>query len=344
MFRKIRFLMIANTIEQLAALFAAHVVPFVRNHGGRPVDIIAHSMGGLVARAWMAGLAAPLPGQTATLAYSGEIRRLILIGTPNYGAEIKALFRALTSTGFVCNDTQAAELRFGSSFVSKLHDAWQIFQSGPLGIAPINLLYIAGTRDTDRPVLNWECENVDGTAYGCSDGVVEISSAVLPDSTDSVIRYVPYKHTPAIPQPPTGWSIADVTDTTHKSYQIISQYLLTGTVMSQCCGGGTVDYNPPHFRSSQDHQTGLLLVRMNDQSTGTAMVGQTPTIAFTPAPPTSPQSQANGQTALTFWGLDSGTYNLTITSRRYQTDAVNGVQTRTARPTVPATQMLMRSK
>ena len=41
------------------------------------VDVVAHSMGGLVARAWISGM--------ESVPYNNEIRRIITAGTPHFG-------------------------------------------------------------------------------------------------------------------------------------------------------------------------------------------------------------------------------------------------------------------
>jgi pimeloyl-ACP methyl ester carboxylesterase len=62
-------------IADSAALFARHVTDLRRAHPESRVDVIAHSMGGLVARAYVEG-----PD------YAGGVDRLILVGTPNAGS------------------------------------------------------------------------------------------------------------------------------------------------------------------------------------------------------------------------------------------------------------------
>jgi uncharacterized repeat protein (TIGR03803 family) len=332
------------SIEQLATLFALHVIPLVQKNGGRPVDIITHSMGGLVARAWMAGLAAPLQGGAATVPYTGQIRRLILIGTPNYGVAVGQLgefvFQIRNLVGLSCNPAQAAEQQFGSLFVSRLSDAWESLQAGPLGIAPSNIVYIVGTGDTE-PLF--ECEG--SPIQGCSDGLVEISSAVLPSTPQKMIRYVPYRHSVSnLILPLNGLTIAGVTDSSHKSYQVISRFLIQGALIPQCCGSGTLDYSPPYLRGDPNRQTGLLLIRMASKATGRPITGSTPDISFTPAPLTLPFADFNGPSAVTYWGLYSGVYNLNIDARHYEPDELDGVSVYAGRPTVPQTQLLIPSR
>jgi triacylglycerol esterase/lipase EstA (alpha/beta hydrolase family) len=62
-------------VADSAALFARHMAALHAAHPRTPVDIVAHSMGGLVSRAYVEG-----PD------YAGGVERLILVGTPNAGS------------------------------------------------------------------------------------------------------------------------------------------------------------------------------------------------------------------------------------------------------------------
>ena len=62
-------------IEESGNALARHLVAFRAAHPATPVEIVAHSMGGLVARSYVEGPA-----------YVGGVRRLILCGTPNAGS------------------------------------------------------------------------------------------------------------------------------------------------------------------------------------------------------------------------------------------------------------------
>lgn len=62
-------------IEESGDALAKHLIAFRNAHPATPVEIVAHSMGGLVARSYVEGPA-----------YAGGVRRLILCGTPNAGS------------------------------------------------------------------------------------------------------------------------------------------------------------------------------------------------------------------------------------------------------------------
>ena len=63
-------------IAESAALFARHFAEFRKAYPDTQVDVVSHSMGGLVVRAYVEGPA-----------YAGGIDRLILCGTPNAGSK-----------------------------------------------------------------------------------------------------------------------------------------------------------------------------------------------------------------------------------------------------------------
>jgi pimeloyl-ACP methyl ester carboxylesterase len=95
-------------IEELAGFFADHVNDVRTRTGASQVDVVAHSMGGLIARAWMAGLA------TVHVPYLGQIRKLVLAGTPNYGINgTLALVRRLAPLGIGCSSTQNDQITHG---------------------------------------------------------------------------------------------------------------------------------------------------------------------------------------------------------------------------------------
>ena len=313
------------TIEDLAFEFAGYINHYLRDSGASQVDVVAHSMGGVVARAWMAGM---------TLAsYQGQIRKLIEVGTPNYGVSLAAFDKYrnfLRAVGYQsCSSTQSSQLSFGSSFIWKLHDAW--LHNSP--ILPENILFIAGTQDDQGKF--YECN-----LQGCDDGLVQVSSAVLPDTPDERIRYVPYKHSGSIP---TGnnLSIAEITDSSHKSYQIIKNFLTNSTVIPQCCGEGSTDYQPPFQRGVKGKNEGLLLLRFQNPKNGMPvdLIG-TPTINFEPDPGSFTEQANNPSGTITAWGVKENTYQVTFRSAK-SIPLVIGVQIKTARPNVPYAQFLL---
>ena len=279
-------------------------------------------------------------GDQASL-YKGEIGRLITVGTPHYGASpagllaVRALFEissVIPRDNWVCSTAQMNQLAFGSTFLLSLHDSWTVFQSNSsFRMSPANMLFIAGTQsDSGRFECNGE---------GCDDGLVQISSAVLPSTSSDRIRYVPYKHSLQIKLPLRERAVQTIDNTNHKVFQIIKEFLTTGTVSPQCCGTGTVDYNPPHLRGDVTKQEGLLVLRTVDGNTGKPLIGfPAPQIwSFTPRVwPYSYRHQANTATGtLTLWGLEASTYEIEVRRRSIQRGVVKGLQIQSARPTVP---------
>ncbi len=113
-------------IEVPAARLAALLARFAAAHPGRPVDIVAHSMGGLVARA---ALALRGPGAVPAPA------TLVTLGTPHGGADLAAVARlssataagrilaegmALTPAGLAPASRSVADLAPGSRMLARL--------------------------------------------------------------------------------------------------------------------------------------------------------------------------------------------------------------------------------
>lgn len=317
-------------IERLAGRFARYVRDQLADPalgGARQVDVVAHSLGGLVARAWVAGLARDESDQEVL--YRNEIRRLVMVGTPHYGARranLNALLKLLDLLRLLDCEygrSQAEQMRFGSGFLWTLHEQWRVklreFQLSPGQLSSRDILLIAGTQSSDSRL---EC-NLEG----CNDGVVEIASAVLPDDGSiqyENLRYVPYRHGAldfvgpvdgptliGVPEGPEGDG--------HATYRLVEAFLRDGSVLEQCCGPGSVDYDPPHLRGVLEEEEGLLLVRAVDAASGDR-IDRRPRLILEPVPPTptsrTPPPQRNSGTA-TVWGLEAGVYTATVCVRGY---------------------------
>ncbi|MBI4470396.1 MAG: hypothetical protein HY650_13855 [Acidobacteria bacterium] len=209
-------------IAQLAGRLADQIEAVRERLRVSQVDIVCHSMGGLIARAYIAGLARK---GDATVPYRSDIRKLVMAGTPNFGS-VEAGFAVLPPG---CSKAHASELRIGSKFIWELQQDWA-------SQSPANdVLVIAGTRG--RILLG---SNVTDD----HDGVVSIYSAALAESPDERIRYVPYRHSKAVPFPEGAPSLVRTDGPQHATFRLATAFLKTGAVLPQCCGEGTVDYQP----------------------------------------------------------------------------------------------------
>jgi uncharacterized protein (TIGR03437 family) len=171
-----------------------------------PVDVIAHSMGGLVVRAYLQGwttspyLSPPI---------NPNIQHLVLLGTPNFG--VSNNFLSLAS--FVpWTTTQVSEMQFGSSFLWDLGTWNQLFDD----LRGVDTLAIAGTAGYFADGVPW-------------DGVVDVASASVDfaDSSGLKTRTVPYCHTSIVVGITCSGEglIASVPNRTHLSYQLLRSSL-----------------------------------------------------------------------------------------------------------------------
>ena len=147
-------------------------------------DIVAHSMGGLVSRNYAL--------------QEEKVRRLVTLGTPNYGG----LF-ADTFLGDIALNNQAEDLETGSPVTWKLHREWKSNRE----TLP-NLLAIVGT---DAAALG---------QYNQSDILVTCSSASL-ENLGFPVYYVPLAHTDLLFK--TG--MAQIDDTSHPSWDPLEAFL-----------------------------------------------------------------------------------------------------------------------
>lgn len=184
------------SIDRLGADFGQALAKL----GSGPVDVIAHSMGGLIVRAYLAGL--NISNSAANPPLQPGIRKLVLVGTPNFGSGFANL--ALNSQG--------AEMIPGSGFLWDLN-TWNQQSDDLRGI---DTVAIAGNGQGDG-----------------SDGVVTVSSASLAfafSDGDQRTRVIgAYCHTNNVLYDLgtlcLGGAIAYVTGPTHPSYQIIRSFL-----------------------------------------------------------------------------------------------------------------------
>jgi triacylglycerol esterase/lipase EstA (alpha/beta hydrolase family) len=75
---------VAGSIDDYAPLIEARVQELCAATGGARIAIVAHSMGGLAARAWMRSYGTPAEG-------SARVAKLITLGTPHHGTVLANL-------------------------------------------------------------------------------------------------------------------------------------------------------------------------------------------------------------------------------------------------------------
>jgi uncharacterized protein (TIGR03437 family) len=197
---------------------------------GQPVqqvDLVAFSMGGLIARAYLAGLQT---NGALTPPANPLVRDLVLIATPNFGSYMAANYVTNIITG-----TQSAEMIPGSAFLWNLA-TWNQRVDDLRGV---NAIAIAGNAGTFVSYLT------GASLANAGDGIVALTSASLGfvAQQTSVTRIVPYCHidpgtftNPNLgPLNCSGAGIANVTDESQLTGKIVRSFL-AGTTDWQSLG------------------------------------------------------------------------------------------------------------
>lgn len=220
-----------GTIESLAADLGTFLNSITYDNGAQvpQIDLVAHSMGGLIARAYLAGLQ---PDETVTPPASTLVRDLVMIAVPNFGSFIAGNYYTAITPG-----TQSGELIPGSSFLWNLA-TWNQHEDDLRGV---NAIAIAGNAGVWSAGLN----TTTGLA-NASDGIVSLTSASLSFTLQgaSLTRIVPYCHVDPSAFTNTNFGsflcnapgIANVTSTSHQTGQIVRSFL-AGTSDWKSIGG-----------------------------------------------------------------------------------------------------------
>lgn len=197
-----------GNLKRLAARLAREILQEMQERGVTQVDVVSHSTGGILVRAWMAGL--------TEVPYTGEIRGLVLAGSPNFGVPREFLDSILFSLGFCAEEDrrvmrlQAEQLFFGSEFLTELNTKWRNAVGSK--VRPPAIMTIVGCGFTPP---GEEC---------LSDLVVPEASATLPvESPDYHVRYVNRLHFN---------SLVDIDSRDHETYQLVKGFLDTGSAGS----------------------------------------------------------------------------------------------------------------
>jgi uncharacterized protein (TIGR03437 family) len=169
-----------STIEALG-LTLGQFLNMVQYAGGAlvpQVDLVSHSMGGLIARSYLAGLQA---NGSLSPPFNPRVRKFIEIATPNFGS-----FLAANYSDLLANGTQAAEMVPGSSFLWSL-GTWNQRGDDLRGVDALAIIGNAGY---------WKSSIFATTQLNnASDGVVSFTSASLNFARDpSRTRILQYCH------------------------------------------------------------------------------------------------------------------------------------------------------
>lgn len=160
-----------SKIEDLGTTLGT-VLGLIHYDNGAPVpqiDLVTHSMGGLIARAYLAGLHSD---ESVMPPSNPKVRKLVLIATPNFGSFFAASFSLFTGT-------QSAEMIPGSSFLWNLA-TWNQRVDDLRGVDALAVIGNAGPWNGNP---------------NYSDGVVSLTSASIGFARDSSrTRILPYCH------------------------------------------------------------------------------------------------------------------------------------------------------
>jgi uncharacterized protein (TIGR03437 family) len=159
------------SIEDLAAAFANFLAALKYTDGTAvdQVDVVAHSMGGLVLRTYLNGKQNALDAFQPPAAT--HVRKVVFLATPHFGTGIASLLG-------VTNQVQ--EMASGSGFLFSL-DTWNQGTDDLRGVDAVAAAGNAGSGGT-------------GNMAGFDDGVVPLTSASLRFYLPGRTRVVPYCH------------------------------------------------------------------------------------------------------------------------------------------------------
>jgi len=224
-------------IENLGNVLG-EVINLIQYENGTPVpqvDLVSHSMGGLIVRSYLSGL------QTTgalSLPSNPRVRKFIEIATPNFGS-----FFAANWSDVIPKPSQTAELIPGSSFLWNLA-TWNQRGDDLRGVDALAIIGNAGY---------WQANNLAPRDQGLSDGVVSLTSASLGFASlsyardPSRTRIVPYCHVPpGLPIDCSGQGIAYV-DQAPETGAIVLSFLENTTAWESIGSSNQTEYGGLYF-------------------------------------------------------------------------------------------------
>ena len=205
------------SIETLGSAFGQFLgsLRYVNGTAVPKVDVVAHSMGGLIVRAYLSGMQNPVSGMPRSFSppTTAVIRKAIFLATPHFGTAVASYFGI---------DAQTKEMELGSQFLFDLN-TWN---QGIDDLGTVEPLAIAGDGGTGE-----ETSLMGPSLAGFDDGVVELTSASIGFAIAGRTRVVPDCHTDdplLVEEGLCGAStpaLNDVTDTSNVVGQIITSFL-----------------------------------------------------------------------------------------------------------------------
>lgn len=245
------------SIEDLATTLGAAIA----STNAAQVDIVSHSMGGLIVRAYLSGKQ-DTPGAFSPPP-NPRVRKWISIATPNFGALIP------TAIANYLPDAEAREMVPGSQFLFDLA-TWNQNHDDLRGVDAIAIIGNAGGI---------------GPLQGTSDGTVAVTSASLSFAEpDERTRILPYCHgagdiTEILGLGCSGPPLAKIESDNPASWQIIDSFL-----------SGTNDWKTVGHSPSQDnilsHFGGVLTSTRDSQDRTTAAISDQDFVTPAPLPGT----------------------------------------------------------
>lgn len=168
-------------IETLGAVFGTFLASLTYTDGTPVplVDVVGHSMGGLIVRAYLSGMQVAVGGMPATFVPPATpgIRKAVFLATPNFGTYVAS---------YLGDDTQTHEMALGSQFLLDLN-TWN---QGTDDLRGVDALAIAGNGGTGL-----ESTLAGSDLEGFDDGIVELTSASIGFAISGRTRIVPDCHT-----------------------------------------------------------------------------------------------------------------------------------------------------